>query len=110
MNEEAVSVLGGDRVEGRAHRLDQSSHADMMRPAQPYCKVLLAGFPQHLEAPLGDDVVLVSPGVSRTRDPLDGALVLQFLDGIVVAEIVRVNAGASSRRFQGQVGSWRERL
>jgi hypothetical protein len=46
---------------------------------------LLAGLPQHLQAPLGDDVALVPPGVTRTVVPLDGPLVLQFLDGIVVA-------------------------
>ena len=34
MPEEAVSVLGGDRVEGRAHRLDQSSPAPGRHLAQ----------------------------------------------------------------------------
>jgi hypothetical protein len=62
---------------------------------------LLAGFPQHLQAALGDEVVLVPPGVSCARGPLDGSLVLQFLYGIVVALTVRVEAAAASRLFQG---------
>ncbi len=66
---------------------------------------LLAGFAQHLQAALGDAVVLVPPSVSRTRVPLDGTLVLQLLDGIVVADTVRPDARASSRHVQGQVGT-----
>src|SRR3712207_6374731 len=61
--------------------------------------------PSTIQAALGDGVVLVLPCVSRTRGPLDGALVLQLLDGIVVADTVRPDARALSRRFQGQVGS-----
>src|SRR5215204_2092259 len=66
--------------------------------------------PNTIQAGLGDAVVLVPPSVSRARGPLDSTLVLQILDGIVVAEAVRIDAGALSRRLQGQVGSWRERL
>ena len=62
---------------------------------------LLVEFLQHLQAPLGDEVVLFPPGVSRALVPLDGSLVLQFLDGIVVALTVRVEAAAASRLFQG---------
>jgi hypothetical protein len=54
----------------------------------------LVGFPQHLQAALGDEVVLVPPGVSRALVPLDGSLVLQILDGIVVALSVRSDTGA----------------
>ena len=62
---------------------------------------LLEGFPQHLQAAPGDEVVLVPPGVSRALVPLDCALVLQLLYGIVVALSVRVEAAAASRLFQG---------
>jgi hypothetical protein len=61
----------------------------------------LVGFPQHLQAALGDEVVLVPSGVSRALVPLDGSLVLQLLYGIVVALTVRVEAAAASRLFQG---------
>ena len=55
--------------------------------------------PNTIQAGLGDAVVFVPPGVSRARGPLDSTLVLQVLDGIVVAEAVRIDAGALSRRF-----------
>ena len=59
------------------------------------------GFPQHLQAALGDEVVLVPPGVSCTRVPLDGALILQFLYGVVVALTVRPDTGAFRRLRKG---------
>src|SRR5215212_4629964 len=71
---------------------------------------LLAGFPQHLQAAPGDEVVLVPPGVSRTLVPLDCALVLQILYGIVLALTVWPNAGAFSCFQKGKVGSWYELL
>ena len=46
---------------------------------------LLEVFPQHLQAAPGNEVVLIPPGVSRTLVPLDCALVLQILDGVVLA-------------------------
>jgi hypothetical protein len=46
---------------------------------------LLEGFSQHLQAALGDEVVLILPGMSRTLVPLDRPLILQILDGVVVA-------------------------
>jgi hypothetical protein len=69
-----------------------------------------SGSSQIIQAALGDDVFLATPGVSRTRVPLDGALVLQILNDIVVADTARSDAGALSCFFQRQVGSWRERL
>ena len=53
--------------------------------------------PSTIQAAPGDEVVLVPPGVSRARVPLDGALVLQFLYGVVVALTVRPDAGAFRR-------------
>src|SRR5918994_4168429 len=67
---------------------------------------LLAGFPQHLQAAPGDEVVFVPPGVSRTLVPLDCALVLQILYGVVVALTVRSDTGALRRFEKGEVGSW----
>jgi hypothetical protein len=61
--------------------------------------------PSIVQAALSDDAVLVFPGVSRTHGPLDGALVLQLLDGLVVADTVRPDANALSRCLQGQVRS-----
>ena len=49
-----------------------------------------------VQAAPGDEVVLVSPGVPGALVPLDSALVLQLLYGVVVAEMVRVDAGAVS--------------
>ena len=52
-----------------------------------------------IQAEPGDKVVLVPPGVSRARVPLDSTLVLQILYGVVVALTVRPDTGAF-RRFQ----------
>jgi hypothetical protein len=41
--------------------------------------------PSTIQAALGDYVVLVLSGVPRSLVPLDGALVLQILYGVVVA-------------------------
>jgi hypothetical protein len=41
--------------------------------------------PGTIQAALGDDVVLVPSGVPRSLVPLDGALILQILNGVVVA-------------------------
>src|ERR687897_486217 len=65
----------------------------------------LVGFAQHLQATLGDEVVLVPPGVSRALVPLDGSLVLQVLYGIVVALTVRADAGAFGRFQKGEACS-----
>src|ERR671912_455945 len=70
------------------------------------CAGLLEVCSQHLQAALGDEVVLIPPGVSRTLVPLDCALVLQILYGVVVALTVRSDAGAFSRFEKGEVGSW----
>jgi hypothetical protein len=59
-----------------------------------------------MQASLGDEVVLIPPSVSRTLVPLDCALVLQILYGIVVALTVRSEIGAFSRFQKGEVGSW----
>ena len=67
---------------------------------------LLEGCSQHLHAAPGDEVVLIPPGVSRTLVPLDCALVLQILYGLVVALTVRSDTGAFSRVQKGEVGSW----
>ena len=59
-----------------------------------------------MQATLGDEVVLIPPGVSRTLVPLDCALVLQILYGVVVALTVRSDTSAFSRFEKGEVGSW----
>ena len=85
---------------------------------QPLCKALYPpgcylgnplnrlALPGTSQATLGFDVVLVPSGVPRPLVPLDGALVLQILDGIVVVEAVGVDPGAASSSFTGQGGSW----
>src|SRR5215218_1651850 len=89
-----VSPVTGDTSSGEESRLRGAG--------------LLAGFPQHLQAPPGDEVVFVTPGVSRALVPLDCALVLQILDGVVVALTVRSDTGAFCRFEKGEVGSWYE--
>ena len=63
-----------------------------------------------VQAAPGDDVVLGPPSVPRALVPLYGALVLQLPDGIVVARTARIYADALRRRWQGQEGSWRDRM
>src|SRR5215217_6800303 len=70
----------------------------------------LEGCSQYLQAALGDEVVLIPPGVSRTLVPLDCALVLQILYGVVVALTVRSDTAAFSRIQKGEAGSGYERL
>src|ERR671921_2420969 len=70
---------------------------------------LLEGCSQHLQAAPGDEVVLVPSGVWRTLVPLDCALVLQILYGVVVALTVRSDTGAFCRFQKGEVGSWEKR-
>src|SRR5215203_1160629 len=67
---------------------------------------LYSGTTQVMQATLGDQVVLIPPGVSRTLVPLDCALVLQILYGVVVALTVRSDTGAFSSFQKGEVGSW----
>src|SRR5829696_7752385 len=66
---------------------------------------LLEGCSHHLQATLGDEVVLIPPGVSRTLVPLDCALVLQILYSVVVALTVRPDTSAFSRIQKGEAGS-----
>src|SRR5215217_8811832 len=67
---------------------------------------LYSGTTQVMQATLGDEVVLIPPGVWRTLVPLDCALVLQIVYGVVVALTVRSDTGAFSRFEKGEVGSW----
>src|SRR5215218_10108711 len=55
-----------------------------------YC----SGTTQVIQAAPGYEVVFVPPGVSGTLVPLDGALVLQIVYGIVEALTVRPDTGA----------------
>src|SRR5215208_3075206 len=71
---------------------------------------LLEGCSQHLQAAPGNEVVLIPPGVSRTLVPLDCALVLQILYGVVVALTIRSDTSAFSRIQKGEAGSGYERL
>src|SRR5919112_5804765 len=54
-----------------------------------------------IQASPGDEVVFVPPSVSRTLVPLDCALVLQILYGVVVALTVRPDTSAFCRFQKG---------
>ena len=71
-----------------------------------YLGWLYSGATQVMQATLGDEVMLIPPGVSRTLVPLDCVLVLQIVYGVVVALTVRSDTGAFSRFEKGEVGSW----
>ena len=60
-----------------------------------------SGTTQVIEAAPGYEVVFVPPGVFGALVPLDGALVLQIVYGIVVALTVRADTGAFSRFQKG---------
>src|SRR5215217_1582317 len=53
-----------------------------------------SGTTQFIQAALGNEVMLIPPGASRTRVPFYGTFVFQIVYGIVVALTVRPDAGA----------------
>src|SRR5919112_195940 len=90
-----ASPVTGDTSSGEESRLRRAG--------------LLEGCSHHLQAASGNDVVFVPSGISRTLVPLDCALVLQILYGVVVALTVRSDTGAFCRFQKGEVGSWEKR-
>jgi hypothetical protein len=87
------------------------SRSDTRTPSLTLKQLLLildgyySGTTQVIQATLGDEVVLVPPGVSRTLVPFYGTLVFQIVYDIVVALSVRPDTGAFSRIQKGEAGS-----